>query len=108
MHTLVYVCKTKFYYSSRDPAQNSVHSKKIMIEFSACKERYKFQTTTDFIQKRAYFGMKKESGKQRESVSTNLAAILKIITPLDPKNSKISRRTIVLFPYVYYVALLKA
>ena len=50
---------------------------------------------------------KKESGEQRESVTTILAAILKIITPLYPRNSKISRRTIVLFqlPVVIIVFL---
>ena len=47
-----------------------------------------------FYQKTSLFGIKKESGKERESTSTNLVAILKIITPLDPRNSENSNRTV--------------
>ena len=57
--------------------------------------RYPCDTVTDFILKMCYLGVKKkESGNQRQSTFTTLAAIFKIIPLLDLRNSKNSKRTL--------------
>ena len=85
--------KLRFYYRARDSAQNGVQVEKVP---STCKERCKVKPRQILYQKQAYLRVKKESGDQREYTCTNLVAILKIITPLDPRNSKNSKRIVYL------------
>ena len=77
--------KLSFYYRECDFAQGGIYGEVIM-SLRPIKSDVNFYTATDFIQKRSYFGMKKEYGEQRESTSTNLVAILmnyKIICNLE-------------------------
>ena len=72
-----------YYYSMRDSAQNGVYGKKVMMSLQPVRSNESFEHT--------YFGMKKESGEQKKST------VLKITTPLDPRNNKNSKRNHVAF-----------
>ena len=66
------------------------HGKKVMTSLQPVRNNANFKLPLD-LYKNVYFRMKEESAKQSKSTSTNLVRYLKIITPLDPRNTKYSK-----------------
>ena len=73
----MYAHETK-YYRAHDSAENGVLSKKIVMSLEPVRNDRSFKLRQILHEECSYFGMKKkESGIQRESISTNPATIFK-------------------------------
>ena len=61
----------RFYFRARDSAQDGVLSEKIVTSLRPVRSDRSFKPWRILYSEHTYFGMKKESGEQRESTFTN-------------------------------------
>ena len=84
---------SKGFLAGVNSVQIGVLSKRVVMSLCCIRsDRRSFKLWWIIYKECTYFGMKKESGKQRESTFTNSVTILKTITVLGPRNSKNSKR----------------
>ena len=80
--------KQRYYYRACDSAQDGVLSKKIVMSLRPVRSDRSYKLRQILNEEHTYFGMRKESGKQREPTFTNSVTILKNITLLYSRGSE--------------------